>query len=82
MIVLSIRWRLTRSSSIKDGQTAEVTLFYNKRDLSFTFMEETIKSYCLNSNQCRREVLFKDFGTALNKPTGCLCCDICSNNQC
>ena len=51
----------------RDGQTAVVTLFYNKRDLSFSYMDDSIKHYCLNNKQCHREALFKEFATLENK---------------
>lgn len=63
----------------RDGETSFVKLFYSKRDLSLSFMEESIKNYCTDKQLCRRVVLFQDFGLNLsNKPVGCKCCCICS----
>lgn len=45
----------------RDGMTAYATLFYSRKDVSLTFMEQSIVKYCINNNTCRRMVLFEDF---------------------
>uniref|UniRef100_A0A1X7VHH6 DNA 3'-5' helicase n=1 Tax=Amphimedon queenslandica TaxID=400682 RepID=A0A1X7VHH6_AMPQE len=63
----------------RDGKTAQAQLLYSKWDISFSFMEDKIASYCKNTNLCRREVLFKDFEYLFQeRPVGPLCCDICA----
>lgn len=64
----------------RDGKVAYANLFYNKRDISFSFIEEDIISYCRNKEKCRREVLFRNFDylPELRKSLGCLCCDVCA----
>lgn len=63
----------------RDGQVSFATLFYNKRDISFSFMEEEITKYCTNVQACRRELLFANFELcSTEKPIGCSCCDLCA----
>ena len=63
----------------RDGKTVQAQLYFSKRDISFSFMEESMVSYCKNTSHCRREVLFKDFDSlSQEKPIGQLCCDICA----
>ena len=42
----------------RDGATAFATLFYSRKDISMTFIDESIVQYCENSDHCRRIVLF------------------------
>ena len=58
-------------------KTIQAQLYFSKRDISFSFMEESMVSYCKNTSHCRREFLFKDFDSlSQEKPIGQLCCDI------
>uniref|UniRef100_A0A1X7TFH3 Uncharacterized protein n=1 Tax=Amphimedon queenslandica TaxID=400682 RepID=A0A1X7TFH3_AMPQE len=53
-----------KTRAVRDGQLSNVKLFYSGTDLSQTFVEERIKSYCNSTQACRREVLLKDLGLA------------------
>ena len=43
----------------RDGKTVQAQLYFSKRDISFSFMEESMVSYCKNTSHCRRKVLLK-----------------------
>ncbi|XP_019854607.1 PREDICTED: uncharacterized protein LOC105313494 [Amphimedon queenslandica] len=64
----------------RDGDRAFADLYYSKRDIGVTFMEDCMKNYCTNRSMCRRESLFQSFQSysPLQKPIGCLCCDLCA----
>ena len=69
-----------------DGNVANSTLHYSKRDLAHAYVEESMKRYCTNKLICRCDFLFQDFDTydvhGKSKPKGCLCCDVCAINCC
>jgi len=67
----------------RNGDIAEAVLYYSNRDLGYTFMEDSIKDYCHNESECRRQTLFSKFDVYDgSKPIGSLCCDICAVNCC
>lgn len=68
----------------RDGKLVQAKLYYSNRDISLSFMEESMVSYCKNSSFCRRKILFQDFdGIPLvqEEPTGSKCCDICAMSK-
>ena len=65
----------------RDGITAYATLFFSKQDLGHEHIKDEMKLYCRNTVECRRQCTLKEFDAYEGvKPTGCLCCDICSYN--
>ena len=62
----------------RDGQLSFASLYYNRRDISFSFMEPEVVAYCNNAQMCRREILFSNFEHNEDKPMGCSCCDLCA----
>ena len=65
----------------RDGNRAVVELLFSKQDIVISFIENSTKSYCKNASECRRIVLFKDFGCEFppERPsTKCNCCDLCA----
>lgn len=60
-----------------DNNAAFATLFFSKKDLSYSFIEQSMVDYCNNNGICRRQILFKDFGLTELKVKGCECCDLC-----
>ena len=63
----------------RDGKLAQVTLLYSNRDIGYEFVEDEMRCYCTNKDQCRRLILFAGFEKSTEvAPMGCKCCDICS----
>ena len=59
----------------RDGRSANAIVYFSNKDLSFDYMEHSMKEYCINKLDCRRDLLFRDFDTYEGcKPAGCLCC--------
>ena len=61
----------------RDGQPALAILLASKERLHQ--VDENIKEYQANSDQCRRDFLFQDMDEYCHVDIGsrCLCCDIC-----
>ena len=69
----------------RDGDITYCILYFSKTDTSFQFMEQDMKSYCKNTQLCRRELLFREFDDCCkDKPNCCLCCGavVCSCVKC
>lgn len=62
----------------RDGQLSFATLYYNRQDIAFSFMEKEIVEYCKNTETCRRQILFCNFEPNKDKSDGCACCDLCA----
>ena len=65
-----------------DGKPCTAILYYSRKQLGYYFIESSIKEYCRNSKECRRQTLLEDFDQELaetsQKTSGCSCCDVCT----
>ena len=65
----------------RDGRSATAILFYQPTDFrGRPGVSESMRDYCINTHECRRKELMKQFGltSGINYPTTkCLCCDVC-----
>ena len=63
----------------RDGFLTEATLHYVTTNVG-AHITSDMKSYCTNTDTCRRELLFKDFdsGESDSQITKCACCDLCA----
>ena len=41
-----------------DNNAAFATLFFSKKDLSYSFVEQSMVDYCNNNGICQRQILF------------------------
>lgn len=65
----------------RDGSPATATLYYCKQDLyPSSHINDSMRKYCENSEQCRRQVLMDQFtDDQVKKPAEYhQCCDLCS----
>lgn len=69
----------------RDGTIWCAAMYYKKSDLDARRVTKDMINYCKNTDQCRRSVLFAHFdntskfsNNGQQKPTGCLCCDVCA----
>jgi len=67
----------------RDGANATATLYYTATDFSgFHPPSPSMKEYCYNDKQCRRELLMKEFdstsGTCTKPIPVHSCCDVCT----
>ena len=67
----------------RDGLQACAVLFVAKADLTPRLVDDDVRTYCNESEVCRRELLFKHFDKVDFKAccSGCRCCDVCAK-QC
>ena len=63
----------------RDGLQACAVLFVAKADLTPRLVDDDVRTYCNESEVCRRELLFKHFDKVDFKAccSGCRCCDAC-----
>ena len=59
----------------RDGKPDSAMLMKNAHDLRFSSKE--MKDYCLNTDLCRKFILFSDFPSCQLQSQGCMCCDVC-----
>lgn len=66
----------------RDGKPATAILFYTPVDFrGRPGVSPSMKEYCVNTSECRRKVLMRDFaitGPITYPATKCLCCDMCA----
>lgn len=64
----------------QDGQQAYATLYYSNKEISLPYIQQSMAEYCMNMENCRREVLFTQFDYTPRRDTTiiCNCCDICA----
>ena len=60
----------------RDVKLASAMLMKNARDLRFTSKE--INDYCLNTDLCRKFILYSDFPRCQLRSQSCMCCDVCA----
>ena len=64
----------------RDGSLSYCIMYHGKGDLNKKYHSSQIIKYCINEgNECRRQLLFKDFEGCdhIVLSSLCLCCDIC-----
>ena len=67
----------------RDNANSKVTLYVNRKDIGWSHVGESMKTYCRNKDICRRKVLYSEFD-AYESPTkipACTCCDICNTTS-
>lgn len=66
----------------RDGKATNATLYYNKRDIVKSgHVQESMRMYCMNVVQCRRQQLMKQFCEVdrIDTPEFMhMCCDLCA----
>ena len=65
----------------RDGKPSRAVLYHEKTDLKPEYIQAEMKSYCKDTETCRRKLLLKDFETPESDDfctVGCECCDVCS----
>ena len=60
----------------RDGNTSTALLLTRKGGRQH--VSTSMKLYCDNKSECRREVLYKDFDNVRHNLRLCMCCDICA----
>ena len=63
----------------RDGLPAEAIL-YVVTDPSNRFLDESMKGYCKNKEECRRKLLLRDFDGSSELKVTSSCCDICETH--
>ena len=64
----------------RDGNPASAILYHGRKGVVARNIEDNMKEYCANKEQCRRELLLKHFdGTFVRESKASLfkCCDVC-----
>ena len=64
----------------RDGNPASAILYHGGKGVVARNIEDNMKEYCANKEQCRRELLLKHFdGTFVRESNAslCKCCDVC-----
>ena len=62
----------------RDGEQAYCLVLYGKG--LRRFCDKEMLAYCENENECRRNVLFRDFSSYITSTRiDCNCCDICAS---